>query len=208
MTQLKPDHRVVDDRTLFWNRVQLIMVLLVFLAPIIGAFWYMQYGVKRFNNYGEIYNPVRQIDNLTLQSGEQIIDFDSMRRQWVFLVVIADQCNEACEFNLLKIRQLKAMQNNDMRRIRTVFIYDDLEPMVAEDLHKKYQPIEGYKVATSDFNNWTKVLKRPKADDSTERNRIYIIDPAGNLMMSYPAESDPNLMKKDIKRLLKASQIG
>jgi len=35
-----------------------------------------------------------------------------------------------------------------------------------------------------------------------------MIDPAGNLMMSFPSSAEPALINKDIKRLLKASQIG
>jgi hypothetical protein len=39
-------------------------------------------------------------------------------------------------------------------------------------------------------------------------NRVYIVDPLGNLMMSYPADADPRRMNKDLGLLLKASQIG
>jgi len=39
-------------------------------------------------------------------------------------------------------------------------------------------------------------------------NRIYIVDPLGNLMMSYPADADPSKMRKDLSRLLKVSHVG
>jgi len=35
-----------------------------------------------------------------------------------------------------------------------------------------------------------------------------LVDPMGNLMMSYPADSDPKNLRKDIGRLLRASRIG
>ena len=38
--------------------------------------------------------------------------------------------------------------------------------------------------------------------------RIYIVDPIGNIMMSYPPDADPTGMKKDLKRLLKVSKLG
>jgi hypothetical protein len=37
---------------------------------------------------------------------------------------------------------------------------------------------------------------------------VYLIDPLGNLMFRFPKNPDPRGMIKDIKQLLKASQIG
>jgi len=42
----------------------------------------------------------------------------------------------------------------------------------------------------------------------SQHDHIYMIDPLGNLMMRFPKDVDPSLMAKDIKRLLKVSQIG
>jgi hypothetical protein len=39
-------------------------------------------------------------------------------------------------------------------------------------------------------------------------NRVYLVDPLGNFMMSYPADADPTGMRKDLARLLRISQIG
>jgi hypothetical protein len=192
-------------KTQFWNRLQLIMILVVFAAPIVGAFLYQP---SDFNNYGDIYSPVRPVDNLRLQSENGDIELDSLRRQWVFLVVADSQCGDACEANILKMRQLRFMQNNDMTRIRTVFLHSGLSPAIAADLAAKYAPVEAYRVAPDEFSDWTQILKLDDAPAAAQRDRFYIIDPAGNLMMSYPSSADPNLMKKDIKRLLKASQIG
>ena len=38
--------------------------------------------------------------------------------------------------------------------------------------------------------------------------RVYIIDPLGNLMMYYPPVADPSGMLKDLRKLLKYSKIG
>jgi len=42
--------------------------------------------------------------------------------------------------------------------------------------------------------------------DRTEH--IYLVDPLGNLMLRFPARVDAKRMMKDLKLLLKASQIG
>ena len=192
-------------KTQFWNRVQIILVLVVFAAPVLGAFFYKP---KAFSNYGDIYTPVRQVANLVMNGSEGVVELDSFRRQWVFLVTANGRCDSACEDNILKIRQLRFMQNNNMQRIRTVFLHTQMLPAVSDDLAKKYSPIESYNTSFDDFHQWTEILKIQDAPLEAQKDRIYIIDPAGNLMMSYPAGSEPGLMQKDIKRLLKTSQIG
>ena len=192
-------------KTQFWNRVQIILVLVVFAAPVLGAFFYKP---KAFSNYGDIYTPVRQVANLVMSGSEGVVELDSFRRQWVFLVTANGKCDSACEDNILKIRQLRFMQNNNMQRIRTVFLHTQMLPAVSDDLAKKYSPIESYSTSFDDFHKWTEILKIKDAPLEAQKDRIYIIDPAGNLMMSYPAGSEPGLMQKDIKRLLKTSQIG
>ena len=100
------------------------------------------------------------------------------------------------------------MQNNDMSRIRTVFLHSGLDKAVADDLSAKYFPVESYSTERKAYSEWTEILKLDNAPEEAQKDRFYIIDPAGNLMMSYPASADPNYIKKDIKRLLKTSQIG
>jgi hypothetical protein len=39
-------------------------------------------------------------------------------------------------------------------------------------------------------------------------DRIYLVDPLGNLMMFYESDSKPKGMLEDMKRLLRLSQIG
>jgi hypothetical protein len=46
------------------------------------------------------------------------------------------------------------------------------------------------------------------AEPGAPPERIYLVDPLGNLMMRFPRDPDPKLMMKDLSRLLKASQIG
>lgn len=200
-----PNQPTSSRNSVFWNRVQLIMILVVFTAPIAGAFLYKP---KSFNNYGDLYTPVRPVANLVMTGAEGPVEMNAFRRQWVFLVTANGQCDQACEENLLKVRQLRFMQNNNMLRIRAVFLHTGLAEQVAGDLAAKYTPVESYSTPFNEYDEWTKVLKLENAPPEAQRNRFYIIDPAGNLMMSYPATADPNLIKKDIKRLLKASQIG
>jgi len=192
-------------RAQFWNRIQIVMIFVVFAAPVVGAFLYKP---NKFNNYGDIYSPVRLVDNLSMEGPDGVVELDSFRRQWVFLITAKGQCDEACENNLLKIRQLRFMQNNNMTRIRPVFIHSGLSDLVAQDLRAKYLPVENYAIEAEAFDKWTEVLRLQDVPEEAQQDRFYIIDPAGNLMLSYPATAEPARIQKDIKRLLKTSQIG
>jgi len=199
--QISPE----NPKAQFWNRIQMILIFVVFAAPIAGAFLYKP---TKFNNYGDLYVPARQVSNLVMISKEGTVELDSFRRQWVMLVTADGECDKACEDNILKVRQLRFMQNNNMSRIRTLFVHSGLENAVAEDLAAKYFPVEAYAVDPAVYSQWSRILRVDDAPEEAQKDRFYIIDPAGNLMMSYPAGADPNYIKKDIKRLLKTSQIG
>ena len=47
-----------------------------------------------------------------------------------------------------------------------------------------------------------------KAGVAIDEHHIYLADPHGNVMMRWPARPDLKRMLEDLKRLLKASQIG
>lgn len=47
-----------------------------------------------------------------------------------------------------------------------------------------------------------------KAGASIDERHIYLVDPHGNVMMRWPSSPDLKRMLADLKRLLKASQIG
>jgi cytochrome oxidase Cu insertion factor (SCO1/SenC/PrrC family) len=39
-------------------------------------------------------------------------------------------------------------------------------------------------------------------------DRLYLVDPLGNLLMSYPPDAPPRALLDDLERLLKLSHIG
>jgi hypothetical protein len=45
-------------------------------------------------------------------------------------------------------------------------------------------------------------------DDPLAAGRLYIVDPMGNLMLAYPAGTDPVGIIADLKRLLRYSGAG
>ncbi len=193
----------ISGKQLFWNRVQLLAIFVVFLAPIVGAFVYKP---TEFNNYGDLYTPARKLSPLVLKGKEGDTSFASFKEQdlWAFLVVAQGNCGEQCERSILNSRQLRAMQGKHLERLRSVFIYSDLDEAVAQDLAKKYQPIQVFEADSEALSDWVSQLVPENVAQDKLSDRFYVVDSKGLLMISYASDAEPKLVSKDLKRLLKA----
>lgn len=208
----QPDSYQPDAKTLFWNRVQLLAVCAVFIAPIVGAFVYKP---TKFNNYGDLYTPARELAPLALEpitseeltfSSDEMSNFSDYKAQdlWAFLVVAKGGCNAECERSILNSRQLRAMQGKHLERLRGVLIYSDMSDQAAMDLALKYQPIQVFEADSADLATWSAQLAPENVSAQKLEDRFYVIDSKGLLMISYPSAAEPKLINKDLKRLLKA----
>lgn len=61
---------------------------------------------------------------------------------------------------------------------------------------------ESCKMALHDFR------KVVLANNALTKRKIYLIDPIGNIFMSYPENTDPMNILKDLQKVLEVSQIG
>ncbi|MDR2875678.1 MAG: hypothetical protein LBV44_07100 [Methylobacillus sp.] len=121
------------------------------------------------------------------------------------LVVIADEtCDADCQQRLHLMRQVHVTLNKEMSRAQRVLIVtradDDLE-----SLQQRYPDLvilTGTEAA--DFARQFDLPDQPAAT----AGRVYLVDPLGNLMMSYPAGFDPRGLQKDMTRLLNFSWVG
>ena len=48
----------------------------------------------------------------------------------------------------------------------------------------------------------------PPPENGTVRDVLYLIDPLHNLMMRFPKDPEPNGVRRDLQKLLRASRIG
>ena len=52
------------------------------------------------------------------------------------------------------------------------------------------------------------LLRLSQTDDPATADRVYLVDPLGNVMMVYPPDGRPKGMLEDLKRLLGLSHVG
>jgi cytochrome oxidase Cu insertion factor (SCO1/SenC/PrrC family) len=168
------------------------------LAPIVGSvLLYYFWKPQTFTNYGELVMAV-PLAGMTIPARDgKPLRIDELRGNWVFLTADSGSCDDYCQSKLYVMRQIRLTQGKDQQRIERVWLIPDGVPP-SPAIEAEYQGTRTILSATDDF------LARLPASDSP-RDHIYVIDPFGNLMMRFPRNADPQLVKKDVAKLMKNS---
>lgn len=184
---------------------KLFLVLAVCAAPVVAS--YLTYYVIKpegRTNYGDLIDPRAHpmpVLGATTLDGKSA-ELSDCKGRWVMLQIADGDCNHDCRTKLYEMRQLRLAQGKDKDRIERVWlITDQITP--DSNLMSEYDGTRLLRVDEKVVKSWL-----PAEQSAVPSDHIYLIDPLGNLMMRFPKNGDPNKMKKDISKLLKASRIG
>lgn len=187
------------------GRWKLFAILAICAAPVVAS--YLAYYVikpQARTNYGALLDPrsypMPALDASTLDGKPG--GLEAYRGKWIMLQVNDADCPQACQDKLFQMRQLRLTQGRDQDRIERVWLVTDRQP-VTTLLLREYDGTRLLRVKPQALQAWL-----PGTAGTTPADHIYLIDPLGNLMMRFPKNGDPNKIKKDLTRLLKASSIG
>jgi hypothetical protein len=191
------------------GRWKLLLVLAVCAAPMVAS--YLTYYVIKptgRTNYGALIDPSRYpipaLDSTTLDG--KPIGLDAYKGKWIMLQVGGGDCRDECLKRLTAMRQLRLMQGKDMDRIERVWLVTDAQPLETM-LMREYDGTHMLRANDKAVNQWLPLDEGSNGADRAS-DHIYLIDPLGHLMMRFPKDADPNQVKKDLAKLLKASAIG
>jgi len=193
-------------------RTILILLALIFLLPMAVA-WVLFYTSDHWqtgetSNHGILVTPPRPLNvsyPLSGKDGEPLAG-KYLRGKWTLLYFGDSKCGITCSNYLYKMRQARLAQNENMNRVQRLFVsIDGAAPAqsVLEDypnMDVAILPRQGQEEFLFPF-----VIENVLPHKA---ERIYLIDPLGNLMMYYPTTAEPKGMLKDLQRLLKISTIG
>lgn len=199
------------------QRRLLIGLALLFFAPL-GVSFYLYYGHGTWHprgrvNAGDLIEPPRPLPSLALplqSSGET--DSDFLRRKWTLLYVQQGPCAERCRTSLYETRQVRLALDRDMDRVQRVLVADG-ECCDFQFLHEQHPDLIAVRTSPAAAPLLALLPRRGAGnenggDGDANAQRIYLIDPLGNLMMSYAPDAKPKGMLEDLKRLLRLSHIG
>ncbi len=204
---------MTEQRQARRNRLILVLVLVIFLLPVAAAWWLYLHGDQwqpGTINYGALVQPPRPVDLSSLQPLHDAGPSDaSAARRWTLLVVAGRTCDRLCASNLYKMRQVRLALGKDMRRVRRVLVLT--EAPVDGAFEQTLQRHQGLEVVTAEAHALEAALAPfggGGLPDPAAARYVYVIDPLGNLMMTYGPDAEPKPMLKDLQRLLKVSQVG
>lgn len=197
----KPAAPEVRKRT-HWT---LFLVLAVCAAPMVLS--YLTYYVIKpegRTNYGALIDPraypIPDLGTAALDGKPAALQ--DYAGKWILLQADSADCQKACKDKLYWQRQVRLTQGKDMERIERVWLVTDDAPLETV-LMKEYDGTHILRVDPKKLSAWL-----PTDQGTSVSDHLYVIDPLGNLMMRFPKDPDPNKIKRDITKLLKASRIG
>jgi hypothetical protein len=192
----------------------------LFILPLLLAF-YMYYGtgwrpVKRVN-HGTLISPVRPLpavdlarvslsdaetDSASRRGAPAAATQHELRTKWSMVYIGAGNCDEPCRQALYVMRQTRLSLNNEMARVDRVFL--STGNCCAREFLAHEHP--GLLVLDASGADGTRLLDTFPADGRPYS--LFIVDPLGNLMMSYDARQNPKGLLEDLQKLLRLSHIG
>lgn len=184
-------------------------VVIAFVAPVVLAYiMFFFVDVTSFTNRGEILNPIIHISDLGLKDeNNEIIPKEKLTYKWRLISFLSKDCDAQCETRLYDIRQIHSSLGKNRHRVYRMFVH--LEPMgeslsrLVSETHENVIHVNG------DKNTIINALGENIRDDvSITNNETYIMDPMGNVMMRFTVDQPNKDFLYDLRKLLKASQIG
>lgn len=187
------------------GRRKLFVVLAICAAPLLASYFtYYVIKPQSRTNYGTLLDPrsypMPALGSTALDG--TALSLEAYKGKWLMLQVNDADCQENCKKKLYDMRQLRAAQGREMERIERIWLITDGKPLDTM-LMREYDGMRHLRVTRQALQAWLPVESGAELSD-----HIYLVDPLGNLMMRYPKDADPNKIKKDLVKLLKASSIG
>ena len=180
------------------------LLIAVFVVPLLIAIsmYVMRdtLSIVKSASHGQLIHPAKSIEILEvkLHSGE-IINIDNIRGKWTYLLY-SPKCDLNCEASLFKLRQTKIATGRESNRVQSI--------VITKLDHNSADILSRYKKMHAGSDVRVKLESGADIPNSFESGKVYLIDPLGNLMMQYDKTSSSKGMLKDIKKLLKISNIG
>lgn len=194
------------------RRLRLLLLMAIFAAPLVFAYalYFGGWRPQGMTAHGELVKPARPVAEAELRTLDgRVLNFSSLRSSWLLLYFGSSRCEATCERTLWRMRQVISAQGREAHRVRAAMIVTDTGAL--DGLRRK---LVGYPETLAltgsgvEQVRLARAFELPAGGALAGLHRIYVVDPLGNFMMSYPADADPNGMRKDLGRLLRYSQVG
>jgi hypothetical protein len=186
------------------GRLQLIMVGIIFVGPFLVAYFLYDSDSSLIpsagTEHGVFLDPPKKLPDTALASPGNSNEM-KFRTKWSLIVVGGGQCDQVCKDALYETRQVRRALGRDDIRVQRVF-YDKVGRPDLEFLRREHPSLIVVEPGSPVSLELIPLLGGRNAGD------VFLADPLGYLIMRFPRGTTMKDIHKDMKHLLKVSQIG
>ena len=176
------------------GRWQLILVLLVAIGPMILAtsMYKFKFWVPENRSFhGELFGNGQSRADLGVQADES---------RWQLLVSAPQACEAQCQHLVYLARQIQIGLGRDASRAsHALAAAQPLDAGYSARLAREYPQLQRYPLELPRYQKTAPGIEAPQ---------LWIVDPHGNLVLRYGVDVNGKDLLKDLRQLLKLSNIG
>ncbi len=176
------------------NRRKLVLLFAIGFVPLFIAygifFYFPEWMPSTTTNEGVLIQPPLQAEEFGINTEVG---------KWALIVPVGSNCDDICQSRLYYSRQVHIALGKESERVHRILLaFDDITSWQA-GVVAEYPALTIVETTglLEDFNI-----------DALATEQIFLMDPFGNIMMYYGLDKAGKPMLKDIKHLLKISNIG
>jgi len=178
----------------------------LFFGPLLLAIL-MYAGREDLGGFAQLQNPDRElianpasipVEPLQLGDGSQT-DAAWARSRWSLIYARISPCGDDCVGALTRLHQVWLSLGGDRDRVQQILLI----PAAAVPDRVPPEFLTGI-LDAPDGPDFLQLLGQPRLTEG----RYFVIDPLGNVILSYPDNADQSRLLKDLERLLDVSRVG
>jgi len=186
-------------------RLILIALVAIFAAPPVVSwllFRYTDIG-RDGGGHGDLVQPPRPLPDIALLDGAT--GGGPLHGRWTLLYLARGECTASCADALYRMRQIRLATGRNAEHVQRVLVSPGIDSAARARLAADWP---GQLFIADEAFAGSDVFSLEPGDDPAAAGRVYLIDPRGNLMMSYGPQADPDGIIADLRRLLRHARSG
>lgn len=197
---------IVDPAIRTRNRQKLIILFSIGIGPMLLAYFMFFYFPSLVpgstTNEGMLVSPALPVqelpDNTLVPVGEG---------HWTLLIPAGEACGDTCQQLLYVSRQIRVGLGKDVDRLSRVLLVREQDQAAVTGAYDGAEH-EDLVVQAYNLDMLEQSIAERLETPAQLVDVILLMDPNGNIMMLYTADKVGAPMRKDLKHLLKISNIG
>lgn len=184
------------------------LLILVFILPFTMAVLLHLFDlIPGGKSYGNLVQPPKSLQIPVLKDATgKAFNPEQWNKIWSVVTIDNTGCTAPCAARLHMLKQVHTSMNKEIDRIQRVLLVPiAIEADAYNEIQKQYPDLIILAGADAEMAKFSAEFNA--ASGGAESN-IFLVDPLGNLMMSYPDKFDPKGLRSDLTRLLKNSWAG